>query len=68
MKNASFERSLGDVEYYGNRVKLLRLTPEPKPLAVGIIAPKGRLIPRCGTVLAVRQASGLGNLVMGGYL
>jgi hypothetical protein len=30
---------------YGNRVKLLRLTPEPKPLAVGIAAPKGRLTP-----------------------
>ena len=29
----------------GNRVKFLRLTPEPKPISVGIIAPKGRLSP-----------------------
>jgi DNA-binding transcriptional LysR family regulator len=28
---------------FGNRVKLLRLTPEPKPISVGIAAPKGRL-------------------------
>jgi DNA-binding transcriptional LysR family regulator len=28
---------------FGNRVKLLRLTPEPKPILVGIAAPKGRL-------------------------
>jgi LysR family transcriptional regulator, benzoate and cis,cis-muconate-responsive activator of ben and cat genes len=27
----------------GNRVKLLRLTPEPKPISVGIAARKGRL-------------------------
>jgi DNA-binding transcriptional LysR family regulator len=30
---------------FGNRVKLLRLTPEPKPLSIGIAAPKGRLSP-----------------------
>ena len=29
----------------GNRVKLLHITPEPKPVAVGIVAPKGRLSP-----------------------
>jgi DNA-binding transcriptional LysR family regulator len=29
----------------GNRVKFLYLTPEPKPVAVGIVAPKGRLSP-----------------------
>ena len=28
-----------------NRVKFLHLTPEPKPISVGIIAPKGRLSP-----------------------
>ena len=28
---------------FGNRVKLLRLTPEPKPISIGIAAPKGRL-------------------------
>jgi LysR family transcriptional regulator, benzoate and cis,cis-muconate-responsive activator of ben and cat genes len=27
----------------GNRVKLLRLTPEPKPMTIGIAAPEGRL-------------------------
>jgi hypothetical protein len=27
------------------RVKLLRLTPEPKPISIGIAAPKGRLSP-----------------------
>ena len=30
---------------FGNRVKLLRLTPEPKPILIGIAAPKGRLSP-----------------------
>jgi DNA-binding transcriptional LysR family regulator len=29
----------------GNRVKLVRLTPEPKPISVGIAARKGRLSP-----------------------
>jgi len=30
---------------FGNRVKLLRLTPEPKPISFGIAARKGRLSP-----------------------
>ena len=30
---------------FGNRVKLLRLTPERKPISIGIAAPKGRLSP-----------------------
>jgi DNA-binding transcriptional LysR family regulator len=30
---------------FGNRVKLLRLTPEPKPIAIGIAAAKRRLDP-----------------------
>ena len=30
---------------FGNRVKLLHITPEPKPISVGIAAPKGRLSP-----------------------
>jgi DNA-binding transcriptional LysR family regulator len=30
---------------FGNRVKLVRLTPEPKPLSFGIVARKGRLSP-----------------------
>jgi DNA-binding transcriptional LysR family regulator len=30
---------------FGNRVKLLRLTPEPKPISFGIAARKGRLTP-----------------------
>jgi DNA-binding transcriptional LysR family regulator len=30
---------------FGSRVKLLRLTPEPKPLSVGIATRKGKLSP-----------------------
>ena len=30
---------------FGNRAKLLRLTPEPKPISIGIVACKGRLSP-----------------------
>ena len=30
---------------FNDRIKLLRLTPEPKRLAIGIITPKGRLNP-----------------------
>jgi DNA-binding transcriptional LysR family regulator len=30
---------------FGNRVKFLHLTPEPKPFSVGIVARKGRLSP-----------------------
>ena len=30
---------------FGNRVKFLHLTPEPKPISVGIAGPKGRLSP-----------------------
>ena len=30
---------------FGNRVKFLHLTPEPKPISVGIVAIKGRLSP-----------------------
>jgi LysR family transcriptional regulator, benzoate and cis,cis-muconate-responsive activator of ben and cat genes len=30
---------------FGNRVKFLHLTPEPKPISVGIVVPKGRLSP-----------------------
>ncbi len=30
---------------FGNRVKLLHLTPEPKPFSVGIVGRKGRLSP-----------------------
>ena len=40
--------SIGSEEYgysFGNRVKLLRLTPEPKPIALCIAARKGRLSP-----------------------
>jgi DNA-binding transcriptional LysR family regulator len=28
---------------FGNRVKFLHLTPEPKPFSIGIAGPKGRL-------------------------
>jgi DNA-binding transcriptional LysR family regulator len=30
---------------FGDRVKLLHITPEPKPISVGIVALKGRLSP-----------------------
>lgn len=30
---------------FGNRVKVLHLTPEPKPISVGIAGPKGQLSP-----------------------
>ncbi len=30
---------------FGNRVKLVHITPEPKPVSVGIAGPKGRLSP-----------------------
>ena len=30
---------------FGNRVKFLHLTPEPKPFSIGIVATKGRLSP-----------------------
>jgi len=30
---------------FGNRVKLLSITPEPKPISVGIAGTKGRLSP-----------------------
>ena len=30
---------------FGNRVKLLHITPEPKPISVGIAGTKGRLTP-----------------------
>jgi DNA-binding transcriptional LysR family regulator len=34
---------------FGNRVKFLRLTPEPKPFSVGIVGTKGRLNPAAET-------------------
>ena len=30
---------------FGNRLKFLHVTPEPKPISIGIAAPKGRLSP-----------------------
>jgi len=30
---------------FGNRLKFLHVTPEPKPISVGIVGPKGRLSP-----------------------
>ena len=30
---------------FGSRVKLVRLTPEPKPLSFGVATPKGKLSP-----------------------
>jgi len=33
---------------FGNRVKLLHLTPEPKPISVGLAALKGKLSPAAG--------------------
>ena len=37
----AFEAS--DGYSFGNGVKLLHITPEPKPISIGIAAPKGRL-------------------------
>ena len=28
---------------FGNRVKVLHITPEPKPISVGVVGAKGRL-------------------------
>jgi DNA-binding transcriptional LysR family regulator len=47
---------------FGNRVKLLRLTPEPKPISIGLAALKGKLSPSRGKILAVREASGFGQM------
>ena len=30
---------------FGNRVKLLHISPEPKPISIGIVGTKGRLSP-----------------------
>src|SRR6201987_5482982 len=46
---------------FGKRVKLLRITPEPKPISVGLVALKGRLSPaaekfwQCAKEAAVRK-------------
>jgi DNA-binding transcriptional LysR family regulator len=37
--------SVGFGYSFGNRVKFLHLTPEPKPFSVGIVGTKGRLSP-----------------------
>jgi len=42
---------------FGNRVKLLHITPEPKLISVGIVGTKGRLSPSRGKILAVREGS-----------
>ena len=34
-----------NVSRFGNRLKFLHLTPEPKPISVGIVGTKGRLSP-----------------------
>jgi DNA-binding transcriptional LysR family regulator len=47
---------------FGSRVKLVRLTPEPKPFSFGIAARKGRLSPatekfwRCAKEAAAAMA------------
>jgi DNA-binding transcriptional LysR family regulator len=43
---------------FGSRVKLMRLTPEPKSLSFGIATPKGKLNPGGGKVLGMREGSG----------
>mgnify|MGYP003694024571 CR=1 FL=1 len=42
---------------FGDRVKLLPLTPEPKRVPLGIISRKGRLKSGSGEVLPVRERS-----------
>ena len=34
---------------FGNRLKFLHITPEPKPISVGIVGTKGRLSPAAET-------------------
>jgi DNA-binding transcriptional LysR family regulator len=43
---------------YGNRLKRLRLIPEPKPISIGIIAPKGRLSPATEKFLQCAKEAG----------
>ena len=43
---------------FGNRVKFLHITPEPKPISVGIVGTKRPTQPSRGKILAVRQRSG----------
>jgi len=49
---------------YGNRLKRVRLIPEPKPISIGMIAPKGRLSPAAEKFwqCAKEVASGRNNL------
>ena len=48
---------------FGNRVKFLRLTPEPKPFSVGIVASKRAPQSGCGEILAVRERSGFEEMI-----
>jgi DNA-binding transcriptional LysR family regulator len=51
---------------FGNRVKLVHITPEPKPISVGIVGTKGRLSPaaekfwQCAKEAASKQYSDAG--------
>ena len=40
---------------FGSRVKLVRLTPEPKPLSFGIATGKGKLSPATRSSASVRD-------------
>ena len=48
---------------FGNRVKLLRVTPEPKQIPIGIAARKGRLSPAAEKFWALRETSDLREMI-----
>jgi DNA-binding transcriptional LysR family regulator len=48
---------------YGNRLKRLRLIPEPKPDLDRLHRTKGSTQPCCRKILAVRERSGLGQMI-----
>ena len=48
---------------FGNRVKVLDLIPEPKPISIGVAALKGKLSPAAEKILAVREGSSCGEVM-----
>ena len=44
---------------FGNRLKFLHITPEPKPISVGIVALKGRLSPAAEKFWKCAKRSGV---------
>jgi hypothetical protein len=48
---------------YGDRVKRLRVIPEPKPISIGIIGTQGTAQSGRGKILAVRERSGVKKMI-----